>query len=368
MGSGAAAPLASSMEAVVELSDEDGDCTLLTTPANASAQPRAGCHSRFGEIGHEPIQSSTIALWSGSSIGTTHPPNRVCSAAPKLDATLRTGGTFGAAPLATSVSSTEVKHEGFGWCNIAGPHKEKLLTRTPLKWAVLKPSAETSNEKCGRARRAAKERSDAPQRAATAGERAVKRSRGLKQRLSDCVAEDCEKRMHQTSDAGADPRNVSAAAVRLSQRATALLQGAIGDDPGAEGTVVAIVDAFVTTHGGAAARRSLLVLAAALRKNVGLRSAVLAAGPAGALELARQDPQEWADPDLRAKRLQWKRECLNEAKRAGGQVGTCPKCGGRALVECGRAGTGRAARLSKQYSHYTCLEERCGETTHIQEG
>ena len=61
----------------------------------------------------------------------------------------------------------------------------------------------------------------------------------------------------------------------------------------------------------------------------------------------------------------------------------CPECGGKAFVNTGRAGSGRAARgfqalgalvpwrlrrLSKQYAHYTCTEKSCGKETHIQEG
>lgn len=131
---------------------------------------------------------------------------------------------------------------------------------------------------------------------------------------------------------------------------------------------VAAADAFVEAHGGAVARQRLLALAAALRSNAELRDELIAAEPQVLREIARQDPREWVSAGLRAKRRQWAKEALAEARQPGNVISVCPECGGRAAVECGRAGSGRSARISKQYAHYTCLEDRCGKVTHIQEG
>eukprot|EP00913_Durusdinium_trenchii_P031611 g29601.t1 len=61
-------------------------------------------------------------------------------------------------------------------------------------------------------------------------------------------------------------------------------------------------------------------------------------------------------------------EALREAKVPSGHMAVCPECGGKAFVNTGRAGSGRAARLSKQYAHFKCTEKACGKETHIQEG
>ncbi|CAE7402323.1 rluD [Symbiodinium sp. CCMP2592] len=113
--------------------------------------------------------------------------------------------------------------------------------------------------------------------------------------------------------------------------------------------------AFFTLHGGGA-RRRLLALSAALKSNEALRKDILAAGSSGALAIARQDPREWACSDLQAKRQRWALESMQEAKMPSGQMARCPECGGKAFVNTGRAGSGRAARLSKQYAHFKCTE------------
>ncbi|CAE7237022.1 Ribosomal large subunit pseudouridine synthase C [Symbiodinium microadriaticum] len=114
-------------------------------------------------------------------------------------------------------------------------------------------------------------------------------------------------------------------------------------------------EAFFALHGGGA-RRRLLALSASLKSNEALRKDILAAGPPGALAIAQQDPREWACSAVQAKRQRWALESLQEAKMPSGQMARCPECGGKAFVNTGRAGSGRAARLSKQYAHFKCTE------------
>lgn len=57
-----------------------------------------------------------------------------------------------------------------------------------------------------------------------------------------------------------------------------------------------------------------MTLAAALKSNEALRSSIQAAGAAGVEALARQDPRDWARAELKAKRTQWMKESLQEAK------------------------------------------------------
>ncbi|CAJ1360392.1 unnamed protein product, partial [Effrenium voratum] len=99
-----------------------------------------------------------------------------------------------------------------------------------------------------------------------------------------------------------------------------------------------------------------------------LRSAILAAGPKCAKTVACQDPRDWACAELQARRARWAQEALQKAKVPSGQMAVCPECGGKAFVNTGRAGSGRAARLSKQYAHFKCTEANCGKETHVQEG
>lgn len=136
---------------------------------------------------------------------------------------------------------------------------------------------------------------------------------------------------------------------------------------GAEDIALTLAKAFFALHGGGA-RRRLLALSASLKSNEALRKDILAAGPPGALAIAQQDPREWACSAVQAKRQRWALESLQEAKMPSGQMARCPECGGKAFVNTGRAGSGRAARLSKQYAHFKCTEPHCGKETHLQEG
>merc|ERR1712110_805272 len=104
--------------------------------------------------------------------------------------------------------------------------------------------------------------------------------------------------------------------------------------------------------------------AAALRRDVEFRRALVAQGPAGTAALAQQDPKEWVSAEVQVRRRHWASEAMREACPFEGQVGTCPECGGRAIVECGQSADFKKA---KQYAHYTCMEERCGKVTHIKE-
>jgi len=152
----------------------------------------------------------------------------------------------------------------------------------------------------------------------------------------------------------------------LIEKAAQLLTGLLQAE-GTEDVALTLAKAFFTLHGGGA-RRRLLALSAALKSNEALRKDILAAGSSGALAIARQDPREWACSDLQAKRQRWALESMQEAKMPSGQMARCPECGGKAFVNTGRAGSGRAARLSKQYAHFKCTEPHCGKETHLQEG
>eukprot|EP00931_Biecheleriopsis_adriatica_P069728 TRINITY_DN43529_c0_g1_i1.p1 TRINITY_DN43529_c0_g1~~TRINITY_DN43529_c0_g1_i1.p1 ORF type:complete len:337 (+),score=93.94 TRINITY_DN43529_c0_g1_i1:124-1134(+) len=237
-----------------------------------------------------------------------------------------------------------------------GVHRAKHPRAKPLVWAVLRPSDGLPPRKCPRRPR----KTDEPDgsEAASAGERAVRRLRLLK--TSGAAAS-----LTRDAVAGQDDSGDSA---KLADKATALLATSLGSAAEAESTAAALVAAMVAAHGARAARSRLLSLGAALRGNEEFRAGVLSAGPAGAVAVARQDPREWAGSELQAKRQQWAQESLKEAQVPKGQMAVCPECGGRAFVNTGRAGSGRAARLSKQYAHFTCTERHCGKVTHIQEG
>jgi len=199
-------------------------------------------------------------------------------------------------------------------------------------------------------------------RSASAGERVLKRLCGAQRRTVGKHAGEAK------ISSPAVPSCSITAAAHLLQHAPGLLINALGGGERAKQTAEAAVKAFVATQGASEARRSIQALCSAVRANIPFRADVLAKGPEGVMDLVEQDSREWATKEMHEKRLCWKREALNEAGVPGSQITECPECGGRATVECGRAGTGRAARLSKQYAHYKCLEERCGKVTHLKEG
>lgn len=180
-----------------------------------------------------------------------------------------------------------------------------------------------------------------------------------------------------------DGDDTSQAAERLRERAASILQEALGSEAAktadagavveqqvaadAAATAAAMADRCIKLLGVKGARRHLLSLASALRVNAELRREVLAAGPKSAGELvARQDPRSWASAELRGRRRQWLEESMRDVKPAG-PVGTCPECGGRAVVACGTAGSGRSGRLTKSFAHYSCLEDRCGRQSHVKQ-
>jgi len=212
--------------------------------------------------------------------------------------------------------------------------------RAPLAWAVLRPSNEPPE---------------------------VRRTRLALARRSNKVEEEddpTEKRLRR-SKPGSRPGPVTSKgpedAVRI-DKAAALLQGLLGDDAMELATALAkacLVDG---------SRHRLMALAAALKSNEELRSAILNAGPEAAPSFAQQDPRDWAKSELQVRRMRWMQEAMQEAKVPSGHMAVCPECGGKAFVNTGRAGSGRAARLSKQYAHFKCTEKTCGKETHIQEG
>eukprot|EP00933_Yihiella_yeosuensis_P079968 TRINITY_DN93387_c0_g1_i1.p1 TRINITY_DN93387_c0_g1~~TRINITY_DN93387_c0_g1_i1.p1 ORF type:complete len:425 (+),score=119.86 TRINITY_DN93387_c0_g1_i1:97-1371(+) len=272
----------------------------------------------------------------------------------------------------------------------AGAVGEQLLA-----WAVLRPSSQAGTKVSARHGKGLKRKIDESDSFSAgempgAGERALQRLNALKRCRSNGTAaaaaagEPLGHDAPDTSDAGLDGllSDSSSSSSKLIEKAALILHDGLSKTDAEEGkasevtgaseattvaTATALAAAFVAVH-GAAARRPLLALGAALRSNKELRAAILTAGPKGAVARARQDPREWAGSDVRALRHKWAKESLAEVQVPKGQMAICPECGGQALVNTGRAGSGRAARLSKQYAHYSCTEKECGKVTHVQEG
>eukprot|EP00928_Gymnodinium_smaydae_P058723 TRINITY_DN41921_c0_g1_i1.p1 TRINITY_DN41921_c0_g1~~TRINITY_DN41921_c0_g1_i1.p1 ORF type:complete len:352 (+),score=100.67 TRINITY_DN41921_c0_g1_i1:43-1056(+) len=233
-----------------------------------------------------------------------------------------------------------------------------------LAWAVLRPGeAETlAGSRLASRKRAGEEAPAGAAASKRAGERAVKRLRGLRHR----PALGAESAPAIASGGAQAHGSGQAGGGSLHDRAVAFLAAALGGGAEAASVAAAAAAAFVEAHGASEARPRLLSLGAALRANGPLRTSVLAAGPAGAAKLATQDPADWATEKLQEKRRLWAAEALQEIKPAG-PVGSCPVCGGRAVVACGTAGSGRSGRLTKAFAHYSCLEESCGRSTHVKQ-
>ncbi|CAK9029217.1 Lactoylglutathione lyase (Aldoketomutase) (Glyoxalase I) (Glx I) (Ketone-aldehyde mutase) (Methylglyoxalase) (S-D-lactoylglutathione methylglyoxal lyase) [Durusdinium trenchii] len=234
-------------------------------------------------------------------------------------------------PAVAALSRIKMKAEQLG-DEVAktGTHPGSM----PLAWAVLRPSdepPEARRMRLGLARRTRPEDQHHP-------------IRKLRRQRHPIIREPGPE----------DPRKID--------KGSALLRGLLGDDVCADQVATAVVKAF---HGS---RHRLMALATALKSNEALRDSIRQAGPQGAAALAQQDPRDWANGELQAKRRRWMQEALREAKVPSGHMAVCPECGGKAFVNTGRAGSGRAARLSKQYAHFKCTEKACGKETHIQEG
>lgn len=221
----------------------------------------------------------------------------------------------------------------------AGTHTSGSVA---LAWAVLRPSEISEFSEVRRTRLGLAKRSKAEEEKVDA----VRRLR----RRKPCS------RPEVSSNEGPQDGQIS--------KAAALLCGLLGDDHAAEEISVTLAKACLADG----SRHRLMALAAALKSNEELRNAILSAGPAGAQSFAEQDPRDWAGSELQKKRQRWIQESLREAKVPSGHMAVCPECGGKAFVNTGRAGSGRAARLSKQYAHFKCTEKMCGKETHIQEG
>eukprot|EP00434_Breviolum_minutum_P028515 symbB.v1.2.025223.t3/scaffold2429.1/size79298/3 len=190
--------------------------------------------------------------------------------------------------------------------------------RAPLAWAVLRPSNEPPEVR--RTRLALARRSSKAEEEDTTGRRLRRCKPGSRPEVTSKGPED---------------------AVRI-DKAAALLQGLLGDDAMELATALAkacLVDG---------SRHRLMALAAALKSNEELRRAILNAGPEAAASFAQQDPRDWAKSELQVRRKRWMQEAMQEAKVPSGHMAVCPECGGKAFVNTGRAGSGRAARLSKQ--------------------
>lgn len=255
-----------------------------------------------------------------------------------------------------------VKHDPSELCMREGVHVA-LGTQSPLQWAVLKPAA-IKHDKNGRAKlefRGSQQqgcsvtRTDEDSRSCstTVHERVKKRLR---------VMQHCSPGRKLTETPGMARKLSAGSGEGLREYATVQFRQALGIE--SETLAAAITEAFLKEHGPTAAKPRLLSLLKALRANATLRASVLEKGLGSASTLAGQDPQEWASTELQSRRLQWSIEALKEACPTGGQVSTCPDCGGRAILQCGQSADFKKA---KQYAHYTCMEERCGKVTHIKE-
>jgi len=245
-----------------------------------------------------------------------------------------------------------------------------LLADAPLKWSVCRSMSESGG--CGESRsvqepnhqgrhgrgRGRGRKSPGCAQPAPIAERVSKRLRTLRSSTGNSQ----QSRQERTSPVPAAVQS-NVVTARLHERATVRLDAALGG--GAEEIAAAVAKAFLLVYpDGSMAKRRMLALTAALRANASLRKTVLDAGVEGAEALAKQEPHEWAHEDLKSRRLQWAQESLRAACPSGGEIGTCPECGGRAVVECGQSADFKKA---KQYAHYTCLEEHCGKISHIKE-
>eukprot|EP00930_Biecheleria_cincta_P091472 TRINITY_DN81050_c0_g1_i1.p1 TRINITY_DN81050_c0_g1~~TRINITY_DN81050_c0_g1_i1.p1 ORF type:complete len:355 (-),score=75.90 TRINITY_DN81050_c0_g1_i1:21-1085(-) len=256
--------------------------------------------------------------------------------------------------LSLSRITVKAKLNGFRVAS-SGMHAASVEGST-LAWAVLRPSSanQSSTRYRQMLRRPKRPEGDAAAVADNSREHVSSSFRGSRKANATSTVQPRE-----------SSKDASASALRLHEKATSLLSAALGDSADASSTATALATAFLARED---AKQRLLALGAALRNNPELSKTVLAAGPEGAPALARQDPREWAGAEMQAKRQRWAKESLQEAQVPLGQMATCPECGGRAFVNTGRAGSGRAARLSKQYAHFTCTEKTCGKVTHVQEG
>merc|ERR1712048_232305 len=95
---------------------------------------------------------------------------------------------------------------------------------------------------------------------------------------------------------------------KMCERASALLCTALCGGERAQAIATAIVEAFLQEKEPKCARRLLLDLVAALRRNKGLREEIIVSGTMKARELAQQDPRQWATDKLQAKRSRWAEE------------------------------------------------------------
>eukprot|EP00927_Polykrikos_kofoidii_P079739 TRINITY_DN7655_c0_g1_i1.p1 TRINITY_DN7655_c0_g1~~TRINITY_DN7655_c0_g1_i1.p1 ORF type:complete len:217 (+),score=33.07 TRINITY_DN7655_c0_g1_i1:120-770(+) len=163
------------------------------------------------------------------------------------------------------------------------------------------------------------------------------------------------------------PRSDSSTVANVGFRAKAqtLLVEALGGGRGVVELASAIIDAFVKAAGESSkASHRLRSLIAALRNNDKLRDVILSGGISCAVDVALQDPREWATDNLKARRQFWATSAMNMASQVGGDIRSCPQCGGKAVLE---TGTSAAYKMAKAYVHYRCMEVHCGLDTHVKE-
>lgn len=227
------------------------------------------------------------------------------------------------------------------------------LGELPVSWAVLKPTDGALNP--------------------TAKQRARKRNGAHAGRAADGVDRVATKRVRQAGCApGANARlahaskDAAGTTASLRTKASAMLKEVLGGCLRSNEVAESIVAAFSCVK-QEDMRRRLIDLCAALRRNAELRDSVMASTPEELAKLVDQDPREWATHELQTQRSQWAQEGYLQAGQRAGPIGTCPACGGRAVVATGTAGSGRSGRLTKAFAHYSCLEDNCGKSSHVKQ-
>merc|ERR1711924_251358 len=123
-----------------------------------------------------------------------------------------------------------------------------------------------------------------------------------------------------------------------------------------------LVEAFIKKH-GVDARGRLRALRAALRSNADFAARVQSVCSSVVEKLVEEDPQTWANANIKAQRERWSLE--NFAMVTKSMPGTerpCPACGGKAIMQ---TGTCAGYKISKEYVHYKCTENECGKESHF---
>lgn len=339
--------------------EEDVEQESLVAEVQDGAEPLVGISSETHKTVDE--REKDIEIPDSGNLGVPVVANSRAKSENSLSSSRRFGTKRELQSSSQDASPEEVLNEMTVKAELNGFHVASAglhaasVTGSTLAWAVLRPSSANSISTRYRQMLVRTKRPDGDStQPDNSREHALSRCRGLRKPSAPSVLRPDE-----------SSKGDSASALRLGEKASSMLSVALGDSAEARRTATALVTAFLSRED---AKQRLLALGAALRNNPDLCETVLAAGPDGASALAQQDPREWAGAEMQAKRQRWVKESMQEAQVPHGQMAICPECGGRAFVNTGRAGSGRAARLSKQYAHFNCTEKNCGKVTHVQEG